>query len=348
MTPQKLLDTHIHLWPSTATSPTDHAWMASTNLGKRHGISDYYATTSATSPIQPSGFIYVETDRYLASPNPDIAISDDVEVKKEKLKIWAKAPIEELQFLRRMVEGKPKESDGFEPEDSEKLVGAVIWAPFHLSTDLFDLYLEIAEGVSGPKLWEKVVGFRYLLQAISDETQMSQLVFSEDFLQNMLRLRQGRGGRGWAFDVGVDAHGKGAWQIEVAADMVDKVRELEGDGKTWENGLKRLAAQPAVYMKLSGAFNEFYPTPTPNDGSDLSVLMEYYMDKVFYLFKSERVMFGSDWPVCNIGGPRGEQSWGLWREVVEKELGDGGDEISKARRERVWWGTGCEAYGVEI
>lgn len=62
-------------------------------------------------------------------------------------------------------------------------------------------------------------------------------------------------------------------------------------------------------------------------------------------------MFGSDWPVCDVGGPRGKGkaegeggNWGLWREVVEvwmEERGMGDEE-----RGMVWGGSAARAYGV--
>ena len=58
-------------------------------------------------------------------------------------------------------------------------------------------------------------------------------------------------------------------------------------------------------------------------------------------------MFGSDWPVCNVGGPAGEQgSWKLWREVVEKWMDSKG--YTEEERKSVWRGAGEEAYGVTL
>jgi predicted TIM-barrel fold metal-dependent hydrolase len=58
-------------------------------------------------------------------------------------------------------------------------------------------------------------------------------------------------------------------------------------------------------------------------------------------------MFGSDWPVCNIGGPRGEAgNWGFWREAVSRVLEEW--EESEKVREGVWWRTGERAYGIEL
>ncbi len=42
-------------------------------------------------------------------------------------------------------------------------------------------------------------------------------------------------------------------------------------------------------------------------------------------------MFGSDWPVCNVGGPAGEEgNWGVWVQVVEGLLdGLGCGEVTR-------------------
>ena len=65
-------------------------------------------------------------------------------------------------------------------------------------------------------------------------------------------------------------------------------------------------------------------------------------------------MFGSDWPVCNVGGPRGEEgNWAFWREVVlavvEGWGGKGGEEgEGEGESERVWWRAAAEAYRVDV
>jgi predicted TIM-barrel fold metal-dependent hydrolase len=98
-------------------------------------------------------------------------------------------------------------------------------------------------------------------------------------------------------------------------------------------------------MKLSGAFNEFNQS-VPNTTQAVVAALDPYLDVVFANF-SQRVMFGSDWPVCNVGGPKGEQgNWAFWRDVVEKVVEERGmreDEV-----EGVWWGVGVKAYGIEM
>lgn len=379
MAPRRLIDTHIHLWPGTSVQPTNLAWMKPGHfLQKQHGITDFNAAISAAS-VQPSGFIFVETDRYLPTPEPDIAeehitlIQQDQGVKKtvsQKLENWAHEPFEELNYLRRIVEAKPEDGDGFTPEDSNKMLGCVIWAPFHLPTELFELYLQIAEQIAGPRLWSKIVGFRYLIQGISERQAMVDLVLKKSWLHNILRLRSGRDGKGWAFDIGIDMHRGGAWQAIVAADMIEQVRKLEGDGDSgrvkfilnhvckpdlseymdsvrseWIVSVRQMAAQPEVYMKLSGCLNEFEPNPTPADVFTLAKTVGVYAEESIREFGSNRVMFGSDWPVCNIGGPVGEEkNWVLWRDCVQHII----DRYDEGVAEDIWWKAGCDAYGIEL
>lgn len=99
-------------------------------------------------------------------------------------------------------------------------------------------------------------------------------------------------------------------------------------------------------MKLSGAFNEFADQSTPTDVAAVVAALNPFLDHVFTTFP-RRVMFGSDWPVCNVGGPKGESgNWGFWVQIVEAGLGQRG--LAEEERERVWWGAASEAYGVGL
>jgi L-rhamnono-1,4-lactonase len=256
MAPQKLLDTHIHLWPSTALSPTDHAWMKPGHkLAQLHGIDDY-KTTISSSPIQPTGFVYVETDRYLPSFVPSISPAENeggdenTEVCTEKLKIWAKEPLNELKFLRRIVGEAPQEGDGFVAGEGEKLKGMVVWAPFHLSAKLFAAYLDIAKESLGERAWDRVVGFRYLLQG-SGVDGVRSVVDSEGFMANLVMIGGLGGGDGRgkvkAFDVGIDCHGDGVEALEIVVGLIEKVRGMSG-GKEVRFILSKSCLSSILYL----------------------------------------------------------------------------------------------------
>jgi L-rhamnono-1,4-lactonase len=218
-----ILDAHIHLWPSTATSATDHTWMTPSHpLAKRYGISDYMA---AAVPA-PAGFIYVETDRALPGSSPHVTSTASEDEARSALESWAAAPLDEIRFLRRVAEESPHAGDGFEAGDGKRMKGVVLWAPFHVPAALFQTYLRLAEDVAGPALWARVVGFRFLLQG-KREGEVGALVQSVAWVENVAALGKGRDGKGWVFDVGVDTHRDGVEALELVAGMVDAVRKQE-------------------------------------------------------------------------------------------------------------------------
>jgi L-rhamnono-1,4-lactonase len=99
-------------------------------------------------------------------------------------------------------------------------------------------------------------------------------------------------------------------------------------------------------MKLSGAFNELEPSPFSSTTSSPEVIEDILdsLDPVLETVQSTfsgRIMFGSDWPVCNVGGP-GDRSWSTWRQVVERWV-----ERSHEDAESIWWKAGVEAYGID-
>jgi predicted TIM-barrel fold metal-dependent hydrolase len=342
-------------------------------LAKRHEISEYLAVAT---PV-PTGFVYVETDRYLPSPTPHIHENNSEDENKEKLESWAKEPIEEIRFLKRVLQG----------ENGDLMKGVVLWAPFNIPPTQFQTYLGIAKDVAGSDLWNRVVGFRFLLQG-KKEGEVSTLVTSENWLANIVSLAQGRNGKGWAFDVGVDVHRDGEQGLEDVVDMIRAVREREADSGAnvrfilskshlpypspkrnsvlicttdhlckpplsqphpsdrYINALRRLAPDPNIFIKLSGALNEFSPDPTPSALDAMLDRLRPFL-KTVHVYFPDRIMFGSDWPVCNVGGPRGEAgNWGFWREVVSRVLEEWED--SEEVTEGVWWRTGERAYGIQL
>jgi L-rhamnono-1,4-lactonase len=113
----------------------------------------------------------------------------------------------------------------------------------------------------------------------------------------------------------------------------------------WLKGMEALGADRNIYMKLSGAFNEF-DEDTPSDIPTLLTALTPFLDHAFKCFP-DRVMFGSDWPVCNVGGPKGEEgNWSLWQQVVEAWMEKQGFGVKE--KESVWWKAGCEAYKIEM
>lgn len=130
---------------------------------------------------------------------------------------------------------------------------------------------------------------------------------------------------------------------------------LEGDVQShlefieWKDLVGKMAqASPRTYMKLSGAFSELPSLEVAGEPDYAAIVdrVQPWTDVVFDAFGADRVMFGSDWPVCNIGGGGNDVSWGRWRNVVEEVLTRRG--LSEEQKRGVWGDVAIKAYGIEI
>lgn len=109
-----------------------------------------------------------------------------------------------------------------------------------------------------------------------------------------------------------------------------------------------MARYPTTYMKLSGGFSELPPLSLSAE-PDISLLVERlcpWTDVIFDSFGPERVMFGSDWPVCNVGGGGNEVSWRRWKAVVDGVLEK--RRLNGEQKRGVWGEVAVEAYGIKI
>ena len=98
---------------------------------------------------------------------------------------------------------------------------------------------------------------------------------------------------------------------------------------TWAEGMRRLAEDTQAYCKLSGIVTE-------SDGWRLEALRPY-AQHVLDVFGAERVMWGSDWPVCRL-----EAEYGDWHDAAQT-LTEGLDDAARAR---IFGGTAAEFYRV--
>ena len=75
-------------------------------------------------------------------------------------------------------------------------------------------------------------------------------------------------------------------------------------------------------MKLSGAFSELPAQhwDAPSCLENLVKSLKPWTDVAFDTFGPSHIMFRSDWPVCNVGGPGVEQQWRYWRDIVDAIL----------------------------
>jgi L-fuconolactonase len=102
--------------------------------------------------------------------------------------------------------------------------------------------------------------------------------------------------------------------------------------ETWKTHLTQLAKREHCYCKISGMVTE-----ADWDTWTLADLRPYWR-VVLDAFGPERLMFGSDWPVCRLAC-----DYSRWRRVVERFIAP----LSGAEKDRILGGTATEVYQLE-
>jgi L-fuconolactonase len=101
--------------------------------------------------------------------------------------------------------------------------------------------------------------------------------------------------------------------------------------RVWADGLRRLAARPHVTCKLSGMVTEV------RDPGWSPALLQPYVDVALEAFGPERLMFGTDWPVCRL-----KCEYADWVDAVRGFVAP----LSAAEQSAILGGTAQRVYGV--
>ncbi|MEM7463429.1 MAG: amidohydrolase family protein, partial [Pseudomonadota bacterium] len=79
-------------------------------------------------------------------------------------------------------------------------------------------------------------------------------------------------------------------------DHISKPRIAAGEMQPWQDLMTELAGFDNVWCKISGMITEAdWQAWTVDD-------LEPYVAKTIEVFGPDRLLFGSDWPVCNLAG----------------------------------------------
>lgn len=101
--------------------------------------------------------------------------------------------------------------------------------------------------------------------------------------------------------------------------------------KAWEEGIRELAQHPKVYCKLSGIITE------ADWKSWTSENIKPYLDVAFDVFGPDRLMFGSDWPVCTLAG-----SYKRVYQLIDQYI----HPLNKLDRAKIMGGNAKKVYGL--
>ena len=114
-------------------------------------------------------------------------------------------------------------------------------------------------------------------------------------------------------------------------DHLGKPNIRDGGYAQWRRDIEPIAALPHVICKVSGMVTEAMDAEGNFKPEDL----RRYMDTVLELFGPERLMFGSDWPVCLLAAPYAQVA-----EIVDRWA----DNLSSPERDALWGDTARRIY----
>jgi len=181
--------------------------------------------------------------------------------------------------------------------------------------------------------YPKMKGFRHVLQSDPDD----QLMLRDSFKNGISLLNK----YNFTYDILIyPKHLKYAAQL--AAEFPDqkfvvdhmakphiKTKEING----WKRDMEALSKHLNVYCKVSGMLTEadWYSWKTDD--------FMPYLDVVFNAFSINRVMYGSDWPVCKLAG-----GYNRALEILQIYT----SRFSEKEQEQFYGGNAIEFYNLEL
>jgi len=118
--------------------------------------------------------------------------------------------------------------------------------------------------------------------------------------------------------------------LQLVVDHGGKPAIASGDWQPWADDIARVARETQALCKLSGLITEAGRDWCLND-------LGRYVDHLLVCFGTDRVMWGSDWPVVNLAG-----GYARWREAAERLLA----HLPGAERDAILGGNALKLYNI--
>ena len=173
-------------------------------------------------------------------------------------------------------------------EENDFIKGVVGWVDFQADNiqDRLAYYASI----------KKLRGFRHIVQGESDD----RFLMRPDFMRGISALQS----HNFTYDILIYPH-----QLSVSIEFVRKFPTQKfvidhlakpeiknGNIQSWKKEIREIAAMENIHCKISGMVTEA-------DWQKWTYAnVEPYLDVVFESFGIDRLMYGSDWPVCLLAG----------------------------------------------
>jgi L-fuconolactonase len=201
------------------------------------------------------------------------------------------------------------------------------------------LKIDAEDAISHLDSYQSLRGFKYLvgIRDIAHDYEDVKYLSKPQVIKNVQEL----GKRGLVYDLLTKTpHMRAAIDLVKACpntkfvlDHISKPYIAKGDMQPWADQITELASFENVVVKVSGLFTEadwknwkkedFWP----------------YLEHITKSFTPNRMMFGSDWPVCLLAATY-KQSIDLVEEFTSK--------FSESEKNAFWAGTANKAYGLNL
>jgi L-fuconolactonase len=201
------------------------------------------------------------------------------------------------------------------------------------------LKIDADDAIAHLDSYQSLRGFKYLvgIRDIAHDYEDVKYLSKPQVIQNVREL----GKRGLVYDLLTKTpHMKAAIDLVKACpntkfvlDHISKPYIAKADMQPWADQITELASFENVVVKVSGLFTEadwknwkkedFWP----------------YLEHITKSFTPNRMMFGSDWPVCLLAATY-KQSIDLVEEFTSK--------FSESEKNAFWAGTANKAYGLNL
>lgn len=224
--------------------------------------------------------------------------------------VQARQTIEETRWLLEMAAREPA------------IKGVVGWVP--LTDPNVDTVL--ASFAAQPAL----KGVRHIVQAEPDD----RYLLRDDFNRGVARLRA----YGLTYDIliygrhlphaaaFVDRHPDQPFVLDHIAKPEIRAAAFDRD---WARGMRELARRPHVACKLSGVVTEV------RDPEWTAALIAPYLETALEAFGPDRLLFGTDWPVCLL-----RCSYATWVDAVSAFIAS----LSAAEQQAIMGDNAARAY----
>ncbi|AKD02278.1 amidohydrolase family protein [Pontibacter korlensis] len=222
---------------------------------------------------------------------------------------------------------QPEEENIFlleQAQEHEFVKGVVGWVDF--------LAEDIEERLAYYKQFEKLKGFRYVLQGNPDKA----IMLRPEFMRGVSKLAK----YGYTYDVLIYPE-QLDYSKELAAAFPDQPFVIDHLAKPdiknqsiaeWRESMRSFAAHENVYCKVSGMVTE------ANWQNWKKEDFKPYLDTIVETFGTSRILYGSDWPVCLVAASYTEMLG-----IVEDYFSD----FSKEEQAAFFGGNAAKFYNLK-